>query len=170
MKGLHIFSLLIVFMLISVAACKNRTDVKQLPVAGQDVTNENNLIPVGREIVTEVYTRPDTLGDPWEVEKVSGYDGREMFSHILDGVYSGSLTAYDCITGEELSKDAIGKIKKQVGTESENIGKIIFTEDWFWDPASDKFIKKIKSLSFGYETKRETGLPPAYTPLFQIIY
>lgn len=79
MKGLHIFSLLIISILITTQSCRNRSDIKQEPVAGQDVTNENNLIPVGREIVTEVYTRPDTLGDPWEVEKVSGYDGREMF-------------------------------------------------------------------------------------------
>lgn len=64
-------------ILILAATCKNAPEKN---VSESDVYNPagtERLSMIGKDIITEVVVKPDTLGDPWEVEKYRvSTDGR----------------------------------------------------------------------------------------------
>lgn len=129
----------------------------------------NGLLLVGKDIITEVIVKPDTLGDPWEVEKVSGYDGMAMYLSIFKNAYSGNLKVYNILTDEPLKPGEMKSLENEINSDYASIGKLQFIEDWYFDPATNSLTKKVKSISFGYEKKREGELPTGYTPLFKIV-
>jgi len=150
-------------------SCKN-TPKNQ--VSGPDTSiqpaNEGPLL-IGKDIITEVIVKPDTLGDPWEVEKVKGFNGKEMFVSLFENIKNKNLTVYDCFTGQALNPADVEKMENEIGTDIAKIGKIQFLEDWYYNPLTFSISKKIKSASFGYETIRQDGLPTGYKALFKVI-
>jgi hypothetical protein len=124
---------------------------------------------IGKDIITEVVVKPDTLGDPWEVEKVKGFNGKEMFISLFENIKNKNLTVFDCFTGQALSPADVKKMETEIGTDVSRIGKIQFLEDWYYYPLTFSISKKIKSASFGYETIREDGLPTGYKALFKVV-
>ncbi|MFN8239251.1 MAG: hypothetical protein U0X39_00635 [Bacteroidales bacterium] len=165
----YILSSVLVIALLT-SSCGDKT-VKPREIKAPEVaTVPEGSILAGKDIITEVFTRPDTLGDPWEVEKVSGYSGTKAIEMLLSDIYDGKLTVYDCLTGEALAPDKIKEIRDEVKGKTGDIAKLIFTEDWYYVPARAQFEKRVKNISFGLEIKREEGLPPAYKPLFMVKY
>jgi hypothetical protein len=150
-------------------SCKSGTgkNGSNLPVTNQLIVPEG-LVLIGKDIITDVIVRPDTLGDPWEVEKVKGFDGTAMFNTLFERIYKGELTVYDCLAEEPLKPDDIKKIENDFRSDMSRIAKIQFLEDWYFDPASNGIIKRTKSVSFGYEVTREGGLPSGYVALFRL--
>jgi hypothetical protein len=167
MKRGPLFTTITLVILLAIS-CKN-TSQKNVPET--DVFNpaiKEQFLPVGKDIITEVVVKPDTLGDPWEVEKVKGFDGREMFTDLLKKIYKGKLTVYDCFSEEALDRAAIKAIEKEVGYDISKIGKIQFLEDWYFNPLSSSIIKKVRSVTFAYEITRQDGLPTGYKGLFRV--
>ena len=167
MKRGPLFAAITLVILLSVS-CKN-TSHKNVPET--DILNpavKEQLLPVGKDIITEVVVKPDTLGDPWEVEKVKGFDGREMLTDLLKKIYKGKLTVYDCFSEEVLDRATIKAIEKEVGYDISKIGKIQFLEDWYFNPLSSSIIKKVRSVTFACEITRQGGLPPGYKGLFRV--
>jgi Icc-related predicted phosphoesterase len=155
-------------MLILIVSCKHKT-LKDSPnsVAWSSEVNPD-LIVVANDIITEVIVKPDTLGDPWEVEKVRNYNGKLMFTNLFENIYSKKVTVYDILTGAPLDPGDVRKMEKEFGSDVSRIAKIQFLEDWYFSPSTNKIIKKIKSASFGYESSKEDGLPVRYKALFRL--
>jgi hypothetical protein len=167
MKRGPLFATITVVVLLAVS-CKN-TSQKKVPET--DIFSpaiKEQFLPVGKDIITEVVVKPDTLGDPWEVEKVRGFDGREMYADLLKKIYKGKLTVYDCFSEEVLDKTAVKAIEKEFGYDISKIGKIQFLEDWYFDPLTSSIIKKVKSVTFACEIDRQDGLPTGYKGLFRV--
>jgi len=162
--------LIFVFLILSLLnSCReSKKEHAGTTTAGVEETTAAGLIKIGTGIITEVYTKPDLTGDPWEVEKIKGFNGDPMFLNLLGKIDRGAIKVYDCLTEEELSIKDAKKILSETGSDISRIGKIQFYEDWYFNPSNNEIIKKVKSVSFGYESKRGEGLPPAYTPYFQI--
>jgi hypothetical protein len=164
-----IFTLIIMSgMIIFNVSCKN-TNVKE-NTASQNRSSElsPDLILVANDIITEVIVKPDSLGDPWEVEKVKNYDGKLMFTNLFENIYAKKVTVYDIITGDPLDPADVKEAEKEFGSDLTRIGKIQFLEDWYFNPLTNKIIKKVKSASFGYEWIEDEGLPARYRPLFRL--
>jgi hypothetical protein len=161
--------LMLSVILISVISCKSNTGKKgsKLPVTNQLVVPEG-LVLIGKDMITDVIVRPDTLGDPWEVEKVKGFDGTVMFKTLFEKIYKGELTVYDCLVEETLKPEEIKKTENAFKSDISRIAKLQFLEDWYFDPVSNGIIKRTKSVSFGYELDRGDGLPTGYIALFRI--
>ena len=168
MKKSLFFLAAISVIIFLVGSCKNTTKNNVSGSPASITQAKEGLILIGRDIITEVVVKPDTLGDPWEVEKVKGYDGEEMFASLFENIKSKKVTVYDCFTGAPLDPSDVMKMKDKIGTDVSKIGKIQFLEDWYFNPVTNSISKKIKSASFGYETIREGGLPTGYTALFQM--
>ncbi|MEZ5011132.1 MAG: hypothetical protein R2744_05760 [Bacteroidales bacterium] len=73
-----------------------------------------------------------------------------MIDRIFDRIYEGSVDVYDYFTGEKLDISDVRKMEKQDGFGRENIGKIQFTENWYFDPASLDIRKEVVSIVPGY--------------------
>jgi hypothetical protein len=151
-------------------SCKNRSEIKS---SGSDTdiikpTIKENLLLIGKDIITEVIVKPDTLGDPWEVEKVKGYKGNDMFVSLFKDIYDKKLTVYDCFSGKALDPADVKQMEIEIGTDISRIGKFQFLENWYFDPVTNSITKTIKSVTFGYEVIRGDGLPVAFKGLFQL--
>ena len=160
---------LILIMLVMAASCRN--EAKKTESGESKVTPpvESGLILIGKDIITEVIVTPDTLGDPWEVEKVTGYDGMAMYRSIFGNAYDGKLRVYNILTEEPINPGDLRSLERDFGSDYSKIGKLQFIEDWYFDPSTNALTKRVKSVSFGYESKRQEGLPPSYKALFKIM-
>jgi len=174
MKNLICTLIIALGMLILIVSCKHankRDDTKAIAGTSEVMASKeasSDLIVVAKDIITEVIVKPDTLGDPWEVEKVKNYNGKQMLSQLFDNIYSKKLTVYDIQTGKPLDPAVVRKTEKEFGSDISKIGKIQFLEDWYFNPSTNKIIKKIKSVSFAYEYIRSDGLPVGYKALFRL--
>ncbi len=122
---------------------------------------------IATDIVTEVIIRPDPEGDPWEVEKVAGYRGDPLVEAVFSRIYEGTLTVFDYHSGESLSPSDVKKIEGEFKNDRSKIGKLSFTEDWYYYPAENRIEKKAKSVTFGYELYNNLGKVYAYRAAFR---
>lgn len=143
-------------------SCKQETVVERTDSLSPD------LIKVADNIIYDVVIKADT-DDPWELEKLAGFSGNEMIDKLFESLYSGELKARDYHSGKELGSGDIKKIEKQAGFERSNIGKIQFTEDWYYNPLEKKIEKKIKVIVFGYKTATQDRLGVGYMAAFEIL-
>lgn len=155
---------------------------KELPAGAQSGTNDapdpgtavtsgttlpSGAVLIAADIVTEVVIRPDPEGDPWETEKVAGYRGDTMVESIFNRIYDGTMTVYDYHSGEPLTTADVKKIEGEFKNDRTKIGKLSFTEDWYWFPSENRLEKKAKSVTFGYELYNNLGKVYAYRAAFR---
>jgi len=154
----------VLFLLIAVS-CRNEKQTVIKPVAGENVPA--GCITVAKNIVTEIIVRPDSLGDPWEIEKVAGYNGSEMVNDIFSSIYQGKLIAKDYHTGKPLKIENVKDFERDF-TNRSRIGKLSFTEDWYYNPITFSMTKKVKSMAFGYELLNNEGKVFGYKAVFSV--
>ncbi len=126
------------------------------------------LIKVADNIIYDVVVKAET-DDQWELEKVAGFSGSEMINDLFESLYSGELKARDYHSGKELASGDIRKIENRPGFERSNIGRIQFTEDWYYNPAKKEIEKKVRQIVFGYKTDTEDRLGVGYMAAFEIL-
>jgi len=130
-------------------------------------TASPDLALIASDIVTEVIIRPDPDGDPWEIEKVAGYRGDIMVNTIFGLIYEGKLTAFDYHSGDPMKPSEVRDIEKEFNNDRSKIGKLSFTEDWYYDPVSNRIEKIVKSAVFGYELYNGEGKVYAHRAAFR---
>lgn len=148
------------------ASCKNEAEAGK-----KEAVNiiSPDLVEVASNIIYDVVVQTDS-DDEWEQEKIAGYSGENMIDNLFEAVYSGALKAFDYHSGAELSDKDIRKIENQEGFERANIGKIQFTENWYYNPYTQSIEKKIVSLVFGYKTPTEDQAGAGYMAAFEIVF
>ncbi len=82
--------------------------------------------------------------DDW----LGGANTKLLADKIFDAVYSKRLKAYNYITGEEMSIEEIKDLEKEFSRD--NIGQILFTEDWYFDDKELKMYKQVNSIMLAY--------------------
>lgn len=168
MKKLVYALIIITGMVVLNFSCKNgkvKENTKEVSVITDAGTG---LITVAKDIITEVIVKPDSLGDPWEVEKVKNYNGREMFVKLFENISNKKVTVYNCLNGDPLSPEDVRKMEKEIGSDLSRIAKIQFLEDWYFNPSTNKIIKKLTSVSFGYMSPAGKSEPVRYKALFKL--
>ncbi|MRR18639.1 hypothetical protein EG827_00460 [bacterium] len=172
---------IIVLMILTAlaASCRERGNDRKgaAGTAGQESSAATQLpagadLPAGAvliasNIVTEVIIKPDPEGDPWEIEKVAGYQGESLVNNIFDRIYDGTLTVFDYHSGEPLSASDVKSIEKEFSNDRTKIGKLSFTEDWYYDSSKNSLHKKARSVTFGYELYNNMGKVYAYRAAFR---
>jgi hypothetical protein len=162
--------ILIIFswMLVLNYSCKNgkvNESAKEVPVITE---TGSGLIIVAKDIITEVLLKPDSLSDPWEIEKVKNYNGSQMFVKLFENISNKKVTVYNNLTGDPLKPEDVRKMEKEISADLSRIAKIQFLEDWYFNPTTNKVIKKIKSASFGYMSQAGKSDPVRYKALFKL--
>lgn len=128
----------------------------------------DSKVLVADNIVYDVVIKVPDLENSWEVEKLEGYFGEKMVSEIFNAVYTEKITAYDYHTGKKLSPDEIRKTELEPGFDRNNLGKIEFTEKWYYDPVAMKLEKEITSMVLGYENRTINGILIGYKAAFKL--
>jgi hypothetical protein len=157
--------LLMLFTLV--LGCKNHT---------ADESSKPEIIRVGSflgteiadTIVYDVIIRNPDPQDAWTTECLKNLKQRMLIDSVFDLVYAEKLKAFDFFTQEVLSLKEIKKIESETGYSRDLIGKIQFTERWFFDKSTRQFQKEVISLVFGYELFNSEGAVRGYKPVFKI--
>lgn len=160
-------TIILLSMIALMTSCNGRrSEPKTISAPLTEGVPEGAVI-IARDIVTEVIIRPDPDGDPWELEKVAGYNGEAMVNGIFERVYDGTLTVYDYHSGEALTANDVKNIEAEFKNDRTKIGKLSFTEDWYYSPASNTLEKRARSVVFGYELYNNLGKVYAYRAAFK---
>jgi len=97
------------------------------------ITNVMNLEP------SEEYYMKDWLG---------GAKIEILANHIFKAVYEGKLKAYEYTTGKEMTIEEVKELDKEY--KREDIGQILFTEDWYFNEKELKMYKQVNSIMLAY--------------------
>ncbi|HUS85970.1 MAG TPA: hypothetical protein VMW76_01925 [Bacteroidales bacterium] len=141
----YILTISVILMLT--ISCKN-TSTEELAARTGD-----EFIEVADNIIYDVIIKVPSQDDPWEIEKLSGYKGDEMVSTIFDAIYNGDIEVYEYHSGDKLSLKDLEQLEQVPGFERENIGKIQFTEKWYFNKTTLQIEKEVMSIVLGYETR-----------------
>jgi hypothetical protein len=164
--GRSLLALLV--MVLVVVGCNGNKNISNQKIEKDISVPDTGLIIVAKDIISEIIVNQMPDSDPWEVEKIQGYNGEKMVDKIFDDIYSKKLTVYDYHTGLELAPKDVKKLEDEFNSDRSVIGKIQFTEDWYFDPRTDAIKKDIKSYVFGAELKETSGNVYGYKALFQV--
>ena len=123
------------------------------------------VFKVAEPIIYEVVVKNHKADDDWEAERLDKTYIRPLANAIFQAVYKGRLKAYDYFSEAEMSIDEVKDLEKKFNRD--NIGNIMFEENWYFDETLLKFYKKINALTFGYElydpdTKEFQGFKAAF--------
>jgi hypothetical protein len=158
---------ILILLAVMITSCNERRSEQKTAAAPLTEDNPEGEILIARDIVTEIIIRPDPDGDPWELEKVAGYNGEAMVNNIFERVYDGTLTVYDYHSGEVLTANDVKKIEAEFKNDRTKIGKLSFTEDWYYHPAENTVEKRARSVVLGYELYNNLGKVYAYRAAFR---
>lgn len=131
-----------------------------------NVTNERIL--VAEEIIYDVIIKISNPDDPWEVEKLEGYQGNMMIAELFNAVYTERIKAYEYHSGKRLKPDEVRMAELQPGFDRNNIGKIQFTENWYYNTATMEIEKEVVSVVLGYENREIDGTLIGYKAAFRL--
>lgn len=160
-------TIILLLLITLITSCNERRSEQKTISAPLTEDIPEGAVLIARDIVTDVIIRPDPDGDPWEIEKVAGYNGEAMVNGIFERVYDGTLTVYDYHSGEVLTANDVKKIEAEFKNDRTKIGKLSFTEDWYYLPATNKLEKRARSVVFGYELYNNLGKVYAYRAAFR---
>ena len=105
--------------------------------------------------------------DDWTAECLAHTNIDALAACVFQAVIKGRLKAYDYYSEQEMSVADIKKMDKERSRKS--IGQIQFEEEWFFDEKNLKFYKKVKALTWGYESHpgtKENGFVPSFRVVF----
>ncbi|MBE0675740.1 MAG: hypothetical protein IH591_13860 [Bacteroidales bacterium] len=155
--------------IIIVAACNDSPTATVPPGKKAEQPAEPGFIRIATDINYDVIVIPPVGSDPWESERVSGYDGSLMVDDIFKKIYEGTMVPYDLVTGEPIAAEDVKKIEKEMGSDRSLIAKLQFTEDWYYNPDDGEIRKIVKSVTLGYEFRDSMGNMFGYKALFRLV-
>ena len=89
--------------------------------------------------------------DQW----LGGANTQLLADKIFDAVYNKKLKAYNYTTGDEMTIEDVKNLESEF--KRDNIGQILFTEDWYFDENKLKMYKQVNSLMLAYFRYDENG-------------
>ncbi|MFO7575041.1 MAG: hypothetical protein R6W67_07770 [Bacteroidales bacterium] len=160
--------ILLLYLILS-TGCKEETRSGMPARKPATAQADSGFILIASDINYDVIVNPPEEIDPWETERVSGYNGNIMVEDIFEKIYSGTLKAYDMISGEPLSPSDVKKLEEEMNSAGKGVAKIQFTEDWYYDPDTSEIKKIVKSIIMGYEFRDSQGIMFGHRALFKLI-
>lgn len=162
---------LLVLTLLSASGCKPKTETGSQTTQttlSNDLEMEEGEVSVARPIVYEVIIKPHEGLTDWEKEMVTGFQGWDMIRDLIEKVFEGEIQAYDYFTEKPMDKKQLQMLKKDPEFGARQIGRLQFTENWFYDEHQSRLRKQIHKVVFGYEDRDEQDQVLGYKAAFFI--
>lgn len=118
--------------------------------------------PISYDVTTKCYITDD---DGWDAERVANTNTVAIANAIFQAVYKGRLTPYDYFSEQPMPIDSVKAVEKRFTRKQ--IGKIMFTEKWYFSEATLTFTKKVETVTLGYELlDKQSGELHGFKPAF----
>ena len=158
----------LVFIAISallMVGCQNKTETKII-VKNSDSLAYSNYAD---SIVYGVIVKNPNIEDTWQESCLKSFKREAFIDTIFQDLYNGELIAYSIDNNQPFSIAQIKEFENRKNFSRGIIGKFQFNESWKFDGQSKSFIKKVNSISFGYESINDDGsVKEYYLPLFKV--
>ncbi|HBH49168.1 MAG TPA: hypothetical protein DDX98_11035 [Bacteroidales bacterium] len=119
-------------------------------------------------IIYDVIIKNTNPDDRW-TEECLQYTHRDfLVKSIFKGLYARKLTAYHYITNTPLTIEEIKNLEKEEWFSKDAVGKIQFTEIWYYSAERNILRKEVLSMVLGVEQFTSVGELKGYKPLFRI--
>ncbi len=119
-------------------------------------------------IVCDMVVKNPDKDDAWMEQCLSRFQRKAFLDSIFSDIYAGNLIALDYLSHKPLSISEVKKMEEMPGFSRNIIGKFQFREAWYYDNIKHAMIKKVYSITFGYENYDDTGFVKGYKPLFRV--
>ncbi|MBN1119273.1 MAG: hypothetical protein JXA77_18835 [Bacteroidales bacterium] len=146
--------------------CNNQTtnEVKRSFISTDSIIG----VKVADTIIYDVIIKNNNPEDSWSSECLKYLKHDALIDSIFDAVYSGKFKAYDHFTGSLLSIKSIKEMETQDGFSRNAIGKIQFSEIWYFSSEYTVLNKKVISMVLGLEQYNNLGELKGYKPVFKV--
>ena len=164
-KTIFLVSLIVLFM-----GCKqkNRTTPSEHPTQETiDSTSEPHII-VADTISYGVEVKSKDTSNTWQKKWLRGLKREKLVDLIFENIYAGNLQPYSYFDEQPLSKKDIKKLEKTPSFDRSKIGKIQFTEIWYFNPEKLTMTKDVHAMMLAYERYNTDGSFRGYKPAFKV--
>lgn len=161
------FSITILIFVVLLYGCTRRQpQVSQPEVRPQQDSGTGHLM--ADTIIYDVIIHNTNPDDLWTEETLQYLRHEALIDSLFELVYQQKVLAYDYFEKKPLKIKEIKKIENEEGFSRDNIGKIQFTERWYFDSANQRFKKEVLSVVLGYDLINSDGTLRGHKPVFKI--
>lgn len=140
-------------------------DIVETEIIVRDSTAMNLIADT---IIYDVIIKNTDPDNDWTEKCLGKLNRNELIDQLFESVYNKQARAYNFFTGKVLKPAQLKRIEKDKDFDRSNIGKLQFTEAWYYDPSNIVLQKKILSITLGYELQGNNDLIIGYKPVFKI--
>ncbi len=164
-----IICLSLVCLLLGFISCKeSRQESSEYIETDKSVSDSLAKNLIADTIIYEVIIKNPDPDDTWTEKCLAGFDKYRFVDQLFTAIYDEKATACDFFSGKEITPRELKRIEKSKEFSRDKIGKIQFSENWYYDSLNIKMEKRIISLVLGYELYGDNGEIIGYKPVFKI--
>jgi len=159
------FSLFLIIGLLLNTGCKNINTQKSQQIIRTD--SFYGAI-VADTIIYDVIIKNANPEDAWANECLKHFQHAALIDSLFYLVYNRQASAYDFFSEQALKVKDVQRMERENDFSRNRIGKIQFTERWYFDVSSQQFQKEVISVVLGYELVNDEGVVRGYKPVFKL--
>ena len=178
MKKVLMLSMLAALMLVAVIqGCKHPAkNTGQATITAQETEtpatgsawNPGAGSLVADTITYDVIVRNPNPSDSWAEKCLHRLNRQKLVDSIFSAVYEGKLKPYTIFENHEMSITEVRLLEQAKDYDRSLVGKLQFSEAWYFDSSTSSIQKKPISVALGYEMPSADGLEVKYKPLFKV--
>ncbi len=123
---------------------------------------------VADSVIYDVVVKNPNIDDHWTEECLKPLDRLGLVDMVFEAIYREELIPYDYLSNRPLSVGDIEDLENDPEFSRKNVGKIQFTEEWYFDQVNLRMEKRVNSMSLGYEVFDMSGNLRGYKPAFMV--
>jgi len=136
-------------------------------MSGVDIVSDNAAI-LADTVIYDVIIKNPNPADEWQEECLRKIDRAGLIETIFNAIYEEKLTAYDYINDTPFTLEEVKDLESAEDYDRDKIGKVQFSEEWYFDKEKFKMFKRVRSIILGYESLDENNEVKYYTALFKV--
>jgi len=151
-------------MVLLLFSCTRQKEGEDLKGSGV----QSGSLQLAEQIIYDVIIKNPDPQDEWTEKCLGGLKREEMVNFIFDGLYENRFKAYDIFNDKHLPAQTIKKMEKDGEFTRDQVSKIQFVEDWYVDPGSNTWSKRVTEVRLGLEHVDGFGMHMGHNPLFKV--
>lgn len=164
MKSISIAIILCISILTS---CTKRQPQVNEPIAKitQEVSKGQLIADT---IIYDVIIHNLNPDDLWAEQTLQYLNHQALIDSLFELVYQKRAVAYDYFEMKPLKIKDIIRMENEEGYSRDHIGKIQFTERWYFDATALHFNKEVLAIVLGYDLINSDSTLRGHKPVFKI--
>lgn len=156
-------------IIICISCCRQDKGNTREKTQIKTVENDSlQMYMIADTIIYDVIIKNAYPENAWAERCIKNLNRTELVDQLFDAVYNEKAIAYDFFSGKKLKPSDLKKIERDDDFNRAKIGKLQFTERWYYNPSDLVLQKKIISIVLGYELSGNDGQIIGYKPAFKI--